>query len=156
MLILVIPGCATWRRPGIHTPDRGYGFRARSFHSRPQMCDCTSGNDEVDDLTHRHADRTDRDPDVVAADGAYGGHREDSCISTGRDDVRYRRAGGIPDLDRTAGCHQRFAAAAHGMDRRSRRVVRISCAVFPGAALRASGRSRAAELSLAEIGRAHV
>src|ERR1700680_4348260 len=33
------------RRPGIHTPDRGYGFRARSFHSRPQMCNCTSGND---------------------------------------------------------------------------------------------------------------
>src|SRR6266571_7144079 len=27
---VVIPGCASWRRPGIHTPDRGYGFRARS------------------------------------------------------------------------------------------------------------------------------
>jgi hypothetical protein len=26
----VIPGCATWRRPGIHTPGRGYGFRARA------------------------------------------------------------------------------------------------------------------------------
>jgi hypothetical protein len=26
--IRVIPGCATWRRPGIHTPCRGYGFRA--------------------------------------------------------------------------------------------------------------------------------
>src|ERR1700681_3862764 len=26
----IIPGCATWRRPGIHTPDRGYGFRARA------------------------------------------------------------------------------------------------------------------------------
>jgi len=26
----VIPGCATWRRPGIHTPCRGYGFRARA------------------------------------------------------------------------------------------------------------------------------
>src|SRR5229473_2630103 len=33
----VIPGCATWRRPGIHTPDRGYGFRARSLRSRPGM-----------------------------------------------------------------------------------------------------------------------
>src|SRR5258706_9567673 len=32
----VIPGCATWRRPGIHTPDRGYGFRARA-HARPGM-----------------------------------------------------------------------------------------------------------------------
>src|SRR6266849_1285739 len=29
--VTVIPGCATWRRPGIHTPCRGYGFRARSF-----------------------------------------------------------------------------------------------------------------------------
>src|SRR6266478_3473704 len=27
-------GCATRRRPGIHTPDRGYGFRARA---RPGM-----------------------------------------------------------------------------------------------------------------------
>src|SRR6266576_2521330 len=28
----------TWmRRPGIHTPRGGYGFRARSFHSRPGM-----------------------------------------------------------------------------------------------------------------------
>src|SRR6478609_4704613 len=34
---IVIPGCATWRRPGIHTPDGCYGFRARSFHSRPGM-----------------------------------------------------------------------------------------------------------------------
>jgi len=33
----VIPGCAAWRRPGIHTHDRGYGFRARSFYSRPGM-----------------------------------------------------------------------------------------------------------------------
>jgi hypothetical protein len=24
----VIPGRASWREPGIHTPDRGYGFRA--------------------------------------------------------------------------------------------------------------------------------
>ena len=31
----VIPGCATWRRPGIHTPCRGYGFRVRSPCSRP-------------------------------------------------------------------------------------------------------------------------
>ncbi len=27
---LVIPGCASWRRPGIHIPCRGYGFRARA------------------------------------------------------------------------------------------------------------------------------
>src|ERR1700737_1362009 len=29
--LLLIPGCAARRRPGIHTPDRGYGFRARDF-----------------------------------------------------------------------------------------------------------------------------
>src|SRR5712672_1531671 len=28
--LLVIPGCATWRRPGIHNHDREYGFRARA------------------------------------------------------------------------------------------------------------------------------
>src|SRR5437762_2549382 len=28
----VIPGCATWRRPGIHTPDRGYGFSDVQLH----------------------------------------------------------------------------------------------------------------------------
>jgi len=26
----VIPGRASWREPGIHTPARGYGFRARA------------------------------------------------------------------------------------------------------------------------------
>src|SRR6267378_6616752 len=56
-LTFVIPGCAaelgftrvrqyhcpsrqqpTWmRRPGIHTPRRGYGFRAHSLRSRPGM-----------------------------------------------------------------------------------------------------------------------
>ena len=41
---VVIPGCATWRKPGIHTPDGGYGFRARSFHSRPGM---TSKNEKL-------------------------------------------------------------------------------------------------------------
>ena len=34
-LLLVIPGCAL-AQAGIHTPCRGYGFRARSFHSRPE------------------------------------------------------------------------------------------------------------------------
>jgi len=37
-------------------------------------------------------------------------------VSTGGDDVRDRRAGGIPDLDRAAGCRQRIVATAplHG------------------------------------------
>jgi hypothetical protein len=34
---LVVPGRAIWRGPGIHSPGGGYGFRARSFHSRPGM-----------------------------------------------------------------------------------------------------------------------
>jgi hypothetical protein len=36
ILVNVIPGCATWRRPGIHTPDRGYGFPG-SRSARPGM-----------------------------------------------------------------------------------------------------------------------
>src|SRR5439155_23321413 len=32
-------GCATWRRPGIHTHDGGYGFRAHRF--------AMPGNDEL-------------------------------------------------------------------------------------------------------------
>jgi Asp-tRNA(Asn)/Glu-tRNA(Gln) amidotransferase A subunit family amidase len=31
VILFVIPGYAVRRRPGIHTPDRGYGFRARRF-----------------------------------------------------------------------------------------------------------------------------
>src|SRR4051794_29143070 len=27
---IVIPGCASWRRPGIHNHDYAYGFRARA------------------------------------------------------------------------------------------------------------------------------
>src|SRR5438034_6591881 len=34
---IVIPGWASWRRPGIQTHYGGYGFRVRSFHSRPGM-----------------------------------------------------------------------------------------------------------------------
>ena len=32
-LFFVIPGCVTWRRPGIHNHDREYGFRARASHA---------------------------------------------------------------------------------------------------------------------------
>ena len=51
-------------------------------------------------------------------------------------------------------CDPRVAAAAAGVDRRRRRSVRLSRAVFSGAALRAAGRSRPAELSLAAVDRA--
>jgi len=42
-------GMRTWRRPGIHTPCRGYGFRARSFCSRPGM----TGDDATSRLATR-------------------------------------------------------------------------------------------------------
>jgi hypothetical protein len=32
ILSFVIPGCADRRRPGIHTPDRGYGFSDVQLH----------------------------------------------------------------------------------------------------------------------------
>src|SRR4051812_2866269 len=54
-----------WRRPAIHIPGSGYGFRVRSLRAR----------NEVDDPPHRHVDRIDCDPDVVAACGADGGDR---------------------------------------------------------------------------------
>jgi hypothetical protein len=62
---VVIPGCASWRRPGIHTHDGGYGFRAHSLHSRPGMtneifyriafsgsfCVCFSRSSTIDERT---------------------------------------------------------------------------------------------------------
>ena len=50
------------------------------------------GNDELDDPPHRDADRTDRDPDVVAAGGDDGGDRKDSGLPARRDDLCDRRA----------------------------------------------------------------
>src|SRR5271168_4834132 len=37
-MCFIIPGCASWRRPGIHNHDRAYGFWARAF-ARPGMTD---------------------------------------------------------------------------------------------------------------------
>ena len=61
---------------------------------------------------------------------------------------------GCAELDRAARGAPRLAAAAAGLDRRGRRPVRLSRAVFPGAALCAAGRSGTAELSLAAVDRA--
>src|SRR5260370_29623834 len=36
MPTIVVPGCATWRRSGIHAHDRGYGFRARFASLTPR------------------------------------------------------------------------------------------------------------------------
>ena len=106
-----------------------------------------------DDPAHRHVDRADRDPDVVAARGAHGRNRDHAGLSTGGDDVCDRRGGRFPDLDRPAGRGARLAAVAARLDGRDRRIVRLSRAVFPGLALCAAGRSRAAELSLAAADR---
>ncbi len=35
-LTAVIPGRASWREPGIHTPDGGYGFRACAKRRIPE------------------------------------------------------------------------------------------------------------------------
>jgi hypothetical protein len=43
----VIPGCATWRRPGIHTPGRGYGFRARASRAPERRQHVFCGNECV-------------------------------------------------------------------------------------------------------------
>src|SRR5690349_4464121 len=45
-LSFVIPGRAPWREPGIHTPGRGYGFRARDF--------VAPRNDDAKLALHRH------------------------------------------------------------------------------------------------------
>ena len=44
------------------------------------------------DLPHRHPDRTDRDPDVVAAVGAHGRDRKNPGVPARRHDFRDRRA----------------------------------------------------------------
>src|ERR1700736_4892276 len=111
-------------------------------------------HDEVHDPTRRHPDRTDRDPDVVAVGGTHGGDGKNSGLSAGGDDVRDRRAGRAPDMDRAAWCSPRLAATAACVDRRGRRAVWLSRAVFSRAALRAAGGSGPVELSLATIDRA--
>src|SRR5580704_2890626 len=115
---------------------------ARTRWHRPGMT-------EANESSRRYADRTDRDPDGVAAGGTDGGDWEDPGVSAGGDDVSDRLARRIPDLDRTAERFSRAVAAAAGVAGRRRRAVRLSRAVFPGAALCASGRSRPVELSLA-------
>src|SRR5271169_2249995 len=105
------------------------------------------------DTPHRNHDRTDRHPDVVAIGRADGGDGQDSSFSTGGDDIRDWCAGRVSHLDRTAGGDRRIAARAAGMDRRGRWAVRLSCALFSRAAIRAPRRSRSFELSLAVVDR---
>ncbi len=107
----------------------------------------------LNDPAYRHADRADRDPDVVAARGAHGRDRDNAGLSTGGHDVCNRRGGRFPDLDRPPGRGSRLAPIAARLDGRDRRVVRLSRAVLPGLALCTAGRSRAAELSLAAADR---
>src|SRR5258708_28746525 len=90
---------------------------------------------EQDDPPHRHPDRTDRDPDVVAAGGTDGGDGKNSRVSIGGDDVCDRRADGISDMDRAARRDRRVAAAAPRLDRRGPGSVRVSPPIFPGPSL---------------------
>src|ERR1700686_4387639 len=151
--------------PGIHvfttTQARrgwpGIGERKRRRPSAGYARPCrkrTLAIARSNDPTHRDPDRTDGDPDVVAAGRLDGGDRKNSGLSARGDDIRDRRAHRVHDLDRAAGGGPRLAAAATGVDRRRRRAVRLSRAVFPGAAFRTSPRSGPAELSLAAVDRA--
>src|ERR1043166_8648355 len=85
---VVIPGCASWRRPESITPDRGYGFRARSLCSRPGMTaelklrrrrvaeNRLDGKPEAEQL-HIATDRTvDFEADRKPAGGHAGKQRE--------------------------------------------------------------------------------
>src|SRR5260370_42457533 len=90
---------------------------------------------EQDDPPPRNPDRTDRDPDVVAAGGTDGGDRKDSRVSIGGDDVCDRRADGISDMDRAARRDRRVAAAASRLDRRGPLSVRGTLPVVSRTAL---------------------
>src|SRR5882724_1778434 len=111
-------------------------------------------NDKVDDSPHRDADRIDRDPDVVAIGRDDGCDRHRPGLSARGNDLCDRCAGGVADLDRAPWRDPRIVATAAGLDRWRRRAVRLSCAVFPGAALCAARRSWPVELSLAASDRA--
>ena len=67
---LVIPGRAPWRGPGIHTPDRGYGFRARRFAS--------SRNDGglFLHIIERHAPQPEREVGLEMQRGDHFAHRQ--------------------------------------------------------------------------------
>jgi hypothetical protein len=47
-LAFVIPGRAPWREPGIHTHDRGYGFRAHRQQARIRAPVASPRNDGED------------------------------------------------------------------------------------------------------------
>ncbi len=140
--------------PGIHvftTDERRRGWPVTSPAMTVVKTSSIAGHD---DSPHRHLDRTDRDPDVVAAVGPDGCDRENSGVSARRHDVRDRRCGRFHQLHLAARGLRRVEATAGRLGGRRRRAVRLSRAVFPGAALCAAGRSRPLELSLAAVDRA--
>ena len=120
-------------------------LRYLSFRDAPVLL--APRND--DDLPHRDPDRPFRDFDVVAARRVDGGDRKDSGLSARRAHLRHRRAGRAAHFHRTAAGAVGVTPAAAGMGRRRRRIVRLSRAVFSGAAVRATRGSRTSELSLA-------
>src|SRR5215207_8272041 len=106
------------------------------------------------DSPHRYTHRTDRDTDVVAAVGDDGRHRQNPGVPTRGDDVCDRGCGRVCQLPLPTLGLRRVEAAAYRLGGRRRRPVRLSRAVFSGAALCAAGGSGAAELSLAVADRA--
>src|ERR1700712_3370001 len=108
----------------------------------------------IHDLPHRYADGIDCDPDVVAAVGHDGRDREDSRVPTRGDDIRDRRCRRLRELHLPPAGLRRAETAAAGLARRRRWIVRLSRAVFSGAALRAAGRGWFAQLPVAVVDRA--
>src|SRR3954447_26060447 len=75
-------------------------FQTFSVTTISGLLRCTR-NDENDDCPHRYADRTARNPDVVAACRDDRCNRENSRFPISGNDLRNRRHGWIADMDRT-------------------------------------------------------
>ena len=100
-----------------------------------------------------HPHRPDRNFDVVAIIGDDDRDRCDPTVSIDGHDLRDRRARSLCEFSVSSRCVRCVDPVAAGVARRRRRFVRLSRAVFSGAATRAACRSRTLELSLAAADR---
>src|SRR6266480_3592146 len=82
--------------PGIHVSTTG-GKKTWMAGTRPAMTE-EAGHCRTHDSPHRHTDRTDRDPDVVAFVRPDRCDRKDPGVPARRDDICDRRAGRLRQL----------------------------------------------------------